>query len=417
MIYKSPIKINSVEQSLDKNIPVILVGFKIEGLLAFHWLKEHGYRILAIVSKENAGARYFDIPIISETDLPGFCQNFVQILIAVKFQEAFCTRVQKMGLKNIRLISALKIFGEMSVDISDIPQAGWILAGTKRQSEKSVRYALDVFVYECLKNSDGRLIIPTIDIVVTEKCSLRCRDCSNLMQYYTTTQIYDAEHLAMQFDIIARLADNIGDVHILGGEPFVYDHLHELLLRLSRNKGQYGRLKLFTNGTIVPADSLLEVFVETDSFISISDYGKHSPKIPSLIAKMSMYGIDFEIKTINSWQRCGYFVTRTDSPENLKNKFDGCCAKDLLTIQDGSLFLCPFISNAVRLGAVKNIPGYGIVIDHSLSKQALYDFIATPGWKSGICRHCPGRGFNAETVEPAIQTASPLHLEIKDEKI
>ena len=35
---------------------------------------------------------------------------------------------------------------------------------------------------------DGKLNIKTIDIQVTEKCSLKCKDCSNLMQYYKRPQ-------------------------------------------------------------------------------------------------------------------------------------------------------------------------------------------------------------------------------------
>ncbi len=34
------------------------------------------------------------------------------------------------------------------------------------------------------KTSNEELVVNSLDVVVTEKCSLKCKDCSNLMQYY-----------------------------------------------------------------------------------------------------------------------------------------------------------------------------------------------------------------------------------------
>lgn len=33
------------------------------------------------------------------------------------------------------------------------------------------------------------IALPSIDIVITEKCSLRCRDCANLIQYYESPPV------------------------------------------------------------------------------------------------------------------------------------------------------------------------------------------------------------------------------------
>ena len=37
--------------------------------------------------------------------------------------------------------------------------------------------------------NDESLHLKCIDIVVTEKCSMKCKDCSNLMQYYERHKI------------------------------------------------------------------------------------------------------------------------------------------------------------------------------------------------------------------------------------
>ena len=37
-------------------------------------------------------------------------------------------------------------------------------------------------------NAKDVLNLKAMDIVVTERCSMKCRDCSNLMQYYVKPQ-------------------------------------------------------------------------------------------------------------------------------------------------------------------------------------------------------------------------------------
>ena len=53
------------------------------------------------------------------------------------------------------------------------------------------------------------LKLKSIDVQITEKCSLKCKDCSNLMQYYKKPIDADFEILTKSIDKILNAVDLI----------------------------------------------------------------------------------------------------------------------------------------------------------------------------------------------------------------
>ena len=53
-------------------------------------------------------------------------------------------------------------------------------------SETRFKQKIDLYMYSVLahKNKDTTLKVDSIDLMLTKKCSLKCKDCSNLMQLY-----------------------------------------------------------------------------------------------------------------------------------------------------------------------------------------------------------------------------------------
>lgn len=259
-------------------------------------------------------------------------------------------------------------------------------------------------MFECEKLHDGKIYLPTLDVIVTEKCTLRCRDCSNLMQYYEKPKSYPSYDLVKSLLRLHGLVERVGDLHILGGEPFLYPELTELLDGLEHARDKIGRVKVLTNGTIVPKYRVLDALYANNVFVSISDYGKKSWQLAPLVRALDKAGIEYEVKKIAFWQKCGYVSLEAAEPEVLADRYAGCCAKDLLTLHDGRLFLCPFASNAVKLGMIPHDGEYSLPVE-TCTREMLHEFLSVSGDKSGICAHCPGRGFGQDRVNPAIQTA------------
>ena len=56
------------------------------------------------------------------------------------------------------------------------------------------------------------LFIRSVDLILTEKCSLKCKDCANLMQYYEKPINIESEELIGDLHDICSIADEINEI-------------------------------------------------------------------------------------------------------------------------------------------------------------------------------------------------------------
>lgn len=59
-----------------------------------------------------------------------------------------------------------------------------------------------------------------VELVVTEKCSLKCKGCSSLMPYYAAPQSKDYKSIILYYNNLIEAIDYIGEIRILGGSRF-----------------------------------------------------------------------------------------------------------------------------------------------------------------------------------------------------
>ena len=94
--------------------------------------------------------------------------------------------------------------------------------------------------------------------MLTEKCSLKCRDCANLMQYYSKPVNIEKSELFEDLEDLLFLADEINEIRIIGGEPLVNKDFHEVCLKAA-SSDKVNKVVVYTNGTICPPDSKLKL--------------------------------------------------------------------------------------------------------------------------------------------------------------
>lgn len=104
----------------------------------------------------------------------------------------------------------------------------------------------------------AKLIIPRITLVISVKCSLRCKDCVNLMQYYNEPYDLGIEELMSEMNEFFDLVDELMEISIVGGEPFLYEDLDKLIQYLISNE-KINSIRFTTNGTVVPKESVLNL--------------------------------------------------------------------------------------------------------------------------------------------------------------
>lgn len=281
-----------------------------------------------------------------------------------------------------------------------------------------VQYAVDtcLLCHDSYLNPD-KLFLRSVDIIITERCSLKCRDCSNLTQYYKNPKNCDIKELMKSIDAFCSIMDEINEFRVLGGEPFMNKDFDLVIKRLI-DEPKVKKIIVYTNGTIVPPDEKIECLKNKKILLMITDYGPLSRNLDALTKKLSSNNIVFYVRKAQGWTDCSKIKRYYRNIEQQKEIFKKCCAKSTINISDGKLYKCPFAANAARLKAVPDykddyvdlfqepLDAKGILATKNKVRNYLLDkdYLET-------CDFCNGRSFGDPEITSAIQTNKPLEYE------
>lgn len=366
-----------------------------------HALGQRGISVACICddSVDKHEVRLMGVPVIS-TDKAQAAFPKATIIITAASRHIEELRSQLVGMGWIEIRDCAHLLASFEYDRDSFTSGlGWL------------HFNLDRYFYEYfLTYCPDQLIIPSIDIMITEKCSLRCRDCANLMQYYTNPQDMDFDKLFASLDILMQCVDHVLEFRVLGGETFMNRRAHQYVERL-RQYSNYTRISVYSNGTIVPSDEQLRCLACEDTYLRISDYGPLSRKIKAMTEALDAHGVTYEVEAMEGWQDCAVIANRERTPEELETIYSCCCASKILTLLNAHLYPCPFAANASNLGALPPFPQDSIEIECRLSKweirDRLFGMLRTNKFISA-CRYCAGRRNGVLPLPVAIQASSPL---------
>jgi len=249
-------------------------------------------------------------------------------------------------------------------------------------------------------DKDG-LFLHTVDIMITEKCTLRCRDCSNLMQYYKHPANCDTVELFDSIDKLCSIVDEVNDFRVIGGEVFLNKDWYLIVNRLvDKNKAR--KILIYSNGTIIPRN--IDKMKTTNVLFLITDYGKDlSRKKDDMIKLLKKLNISYHSFEAKGWTNCAEIAKHERSEKENLDLFSRCCANDLLTLSNGRLYKCPFAANLSRLNVID--VDYVELND----KERIKNFIGKR-ISLAACDYCNGRSWDAPHITPAIQAKSPVEL-------
>ncbi|MCM1342925.1 MAG: radical SAM protein [Muribaculaceae bacterium] len=222
-----------------------------------------------------------------------------------------------------------------------------------------------------------KLAISYMELVSTTRCSLRCRYCSNLIQYYNhdNKKAYDSD---LQTNVRAvknllRVVNTINEFCVLGGEPLLYGKLYELLAFLD-SCAQIKTITITTNGTITIADdNILELLKKEKFCVRISNYGQVSKNISLLKEQLEDNRIKFiEVFADDDWIDCGDMHKRDRSAEELKLQYKRC-GTSCRSLINGELHTCFRSSHGMDLGLIpKTQSEFVDLLDEGLTEAELY---------------------------------------------
>lgn len=260
-----------------------------------------------------------------------------------------------------------------------------------------------------------KLWIHNIDFVITERCSLKCRDCFNMMQYYERPQDYSREYLCETLDLLLEATEEIVELRILGGEPFMNPEIYNILAYASERE-QVDHIVVYTNGTILPdVDRINRIGSSKISFF-ISGYGTVSARYHELCRLLKVQSIPYHASEELSWYKIKHIEEIQKTVEEVRQIYGECYGRDCVTLLKGQLYQCEILANAYNLGMLPENEADRVdlsahpdpVVRRERVRRYLYETTYLPG-----CRWCGMKHRNElECVQAGIQCTDVRRREI-----
>lgn len=261
---------------------------------------------------------------------------------------------------------------------------------------------------EDMVNDNFELVVGSIDVSLTTRCNLRCKNCGSLMPLYAHPRDVELDIILKSLDRFFSCVDRIVRVNVIGGEPFLYPHLAEVVDYLNR-KDQVVRVVFPTNGTVVPENErLYAVLKHPKNHVRISHYEAYDQKSSKMLDKLVENRISYSIKNfgVNEylWYDFGGFECRDRSPEDVEKQY-ARCAVEWYSLYRGRLYPCPRAAHAIDLGLIESTGNYVDCLDDSISldelKAQLQHFVYDRKYHPA-CLHCD-RGTGKCPVVPVAE--------------
>jgi MoaA/NifB/PqqE/SkfB family radical SAM enzyme len=202
------------------------------------------------------------------------------------------------------------------------------------------------------------IAMPYTELMVTSRCSLRCKNCGLYIPHYEKTAHRPLASLERDIEAYFGVVDYVADFHLVGGEPLLHPELGELLRFLDeRYKKKYGVVTIVTNATVPLGERLLSLCKERSVEFYISNYSSTIPaikdKVDKFIEKLDRNGIHYRNWSANRWLDLGSPLESRQSPrEELIERFDDC-RMPCRALYDGNLYYCGPLASAVMGGLFK----------------------------------------------------------------
>lgn len=223
--------------------------------------------------------------------------------------------------------------------------------------------------------------VMSMDMLITERCSLNCKYCCALMPEYAKPVNFGAEDFIEGFDNLLSTGCYLGTLSFIGGEPLLNQKVLCEILRHYKDNRHILTFQIITNGTLMPSDELLNTLNEIKSaYVIFSNYGELSRKMQEAAVKFQEYGIqvaiekeeDISAEGNNLWLDYGKVKKYEHSPAELQKMYDNCLdGKYCFSILKNKLYICNRIAHGINLGLIPT-DGYRTELD--LSDLAIQAF-------------------------------------------
>ena len=384
------------KECLKEKKKILIYGASVYGELALRGLEGWGIKPFCFVDRASFGGKYFDYPVISPNEITKFRDGYILIASADFYYEIF-NFLEAMDCKYIYDISEI-ISSELDIDC--------LSSRAKEMHNARENYN------HAVRATD--LTIIHLGFCVSERCTLKCKDCSFLMQYYGNPQDIDLEKYKSALDRFIEVIDYIAEFRIYGGEPFVNKKMYKLL-EWYKDCEKINTLSIYTNGTIIPERHTLKHMKNKKVKVHISDYDHNREKIKNLVKFLEEEEIEYFIRNYDLWQQAGNLKKRDYSQEKVMDMYSKCFATNCYSFLKGKFYSCPRAAHSVNLGVlddnsndVVDFTDFNVSIEEQ--RVQLRKLMHNRKYLEA-CKFCDGLDNHTNGVQPAIQIKKPLKID------
>jgi len=332
-------KYNSIESLKKKGSPIVIVSLVEEAEAVFNACKDAGIKVSAFCDNESRRSekKFCNLSVVHT---PALKEHFPEARFIVAHHNIKdCARqLDELGYNEI--YSSLELLKNYDIAKYEHRVTQPYMASKILVSKTTHDLYFD----------ESKTYLRSIDVMITTKCSMNCKNCANLMQYYVDAKNTD-EKIIEAVELLSKNVDYIGEFRIIGGEPLMNKNWSEIINAII-DKDSNRKVLVYTNGTISPKDEQLETFKGKNVNFYITDYGKLSKNVDKMEESLKQHGIGYMRKPAENWVDCSNVKQHNRSSARLKQVFKECCAKKFYTLLNGKLYTCPFIANAANLKAI-----------------------------------------------------------------
>lgn len=249
---------------------------------------------------------------------------------------------QALGVNGAKVISLQEYFDEekkgliiIAADKKNIPVITDQLVGMGLKKEidyyEHAEFMNHIFPILSVYVND-QLYIELAQISLTERCSLQCKKCAHACNAVAPkARDMTLEMAKKSADFFFRYVDIIREFVLIGGEPFLYQNLADIIEYIGENyRDKIVDFTITTNGTIIPNSSVLELCRKYQMIIRISNYSATIKSLEKKYEKLQKKLNDCQVlytmgNKETQWMDYGFeTVFRNATEEELIRVFDRC---------------------------------------------------------------------------------------------
>ena len=257
---------------------------------------------------------------------------------------------------------------------------------------------------------DHPFVVPQVNYYVTTRCNLSCENCSAMIDCFEEPKDISAEIVIRDLKVFLRCVDECVAVEILGGEPFLYSGLQEVLDYLIKQE-KVRNIILPTNCALIPQETVTTLLKNEKVFLRISDYGQLD-KMGALIYFAEKEKIKLQVLAERQWDYLGGSHRRGKSLDQLRSSFMHCdISRYVKVIENGILHICERSARMHALGLFSSNHDY--VALHEIEppdflqqkiKEIYYADYAE------VCDYCDRGNIPKRRVTGGVQKKNPFPI-------